>query len=94
MAKLPVIQIDPEEMAREMSKLYGELKRSDLPPDDPGLTMEEFAKHEGISLTKAKGIIGRLKEEGKIIEGRKTQINKAGRPYSAPVYRLQEKGGE
>jgi len=86
MSKLPTIEIDPEEYAREIAKAY---KPTQL-PDDPGATTKELAKEWGRSEGTARKRIVKMQRAGVLVEGSRSMVDAIGRQYRALVYRLKK----
>ena len=86
MSKLPTIEIDPEEYAREIAEAYKPVRL----PDDPGATTKELAKEWGKSEPTARKRVARMKRAGLLIQGTRGMIDEIGRSYRAPVYRLKK----
>lgn len=92
MPKLPVVEVDLNEMANLMAEELGYSVE-----DDPGYTAPEIAKSLGIAVTTARKWIRRLDEKGKIIKGKARRLRKDGRPLPVTVYLFNpdgKKGGE
>lgn len=89
MTKLPIIEIDPEEMAR----LMGEMVKDSGPsgPSDLGVTTREYADSHGVSLSTARRHIRKLRDQGLLIEGTRYARRIDGRWQIYPVYRPKDK---
>lgn len=78
-----------DEVAREMLEELGMVGH-----DDPGFSAKELAEAWGVATSTARRRIQGLKEQGKVVEGRRGAKRKDGTFYYLPVYRLKKDKGE